>query len=475
MWVSKLALNVDDRRHLQFFLRWRWWMLVIALPVTLAIEILEARSLDLRFVAEVLVDGLVAPLSIWLLFTFAAQNIGRRLEREEALEQRQLFMQRLAEHRDYADLTHFLVSFPSTLLPVDHASLYLYDHRRARLNFVTEWNSASGGGSAAPCYLATPTICPACLSSKSSRQHHTGACAFAPDQPRRAAALEQLIPLSHDGLVVGALRLRCRAGQAPAPGQIEFLSALASAMALALVLAIAISRQVDQVYREAQIHERRRITHEVHDSLAQQVFYLHLGLDQLAGDEALQPLPGLQGRVEALRAVAADVYEQVRHNLAILRVWEKIDLTEALIQLTRLTAQRAGLTIQIDVQGEAARLSPHMCERIYGMAREALNNVVRHARARQVRLNLAWSADAFSLWLADDGVGFDPTHLPGEGHYGLALIREALEALHGRLTLESGLGQGTRLQLNLPLRPSEPYPRHWGAGPQVTQALATHP
>src|SRR5688500_7920292 len=115
------------------------------------------------------------------------------------------------------------------------------------------------------------------------------------------------------------------------------MTPIAPEMALALDLTIADARQAELAYREAQIDERRRITHELHDSLAQQVFYLHLGLDQLAGDKALPAGDAIQPKVESMRDVAADVYEQVRNNLSILRAWEQADLTEAISRLARVT------------------------------------------------------------------------------------------------------------------------------------------
>jgi signal transduction histidine kinase len=469
--MSTFAGWLNDRRHIQLVLRWRWLVLAIGIPITLALEILEARSIDLRFLTEVFVDVLVVPLSIWVVLTSAAQNIARQFEREEILEQRQRFRQRLAEHGDYGDLSRFIVRFPSTLLPLDHASLFVYDHRRARLNFVTEWNAVGGADSPTPGALATPVICRTCLLAKSSKMHHTGACAFAPDQPWDSSGRDTCLPLSYDNLLIGVLRLRWSPfGKTPTAGPIEFMTTLSSEMALALALAIANSHQADRVCREAQIHERRRITRELHDSLAQEVFYLRLGLDQLAGDSAWLASDVLQRKVESMRDVAADVYEQIRNDLSILRTWEQVDFSEAVTRLARMTAHDAALTIEIEVQGKPHWLSPHTCETMYAVIREALNNVVKHARARHVQLELTWSAESLSIRLVDDGVGFDPAHLRNEGHYGLALMREGLEALQAVFTLDSRPGNGTCLQASIPLQLPDPHPRQWTAWPQELRA-----
>jgi signal transduction histidine kinase len=189
------------------------------------------------------------------------------------------------------------------------------------------------------------------------------------------------------------------------------------------------------------------------------VFYLHLNLDQLAEDETQITNAAARRKIESMRAVAADVYERVRHNLSILRTWEQVDLTEAVSELARVTAHNAEIAIDITVQGEPKWLSPHTCEHLYGVVREALNNVVKHARAQRVRLELHWSATHLSMHLVDDGVGFEPAQPAPEGHYGLALMREAVEALQGDMLLESAYGGGTTLRVTVPLRLPDPYLR----------------
>jgi signal transduction histidine kinase len=463
--MSAFANQLHDRRSIQLLLSWRWLVLAIGIPISVVIELIEGYSLDLHFLDEVIIDGLLLPLSTWIVLTVAARNIARHFEREETLEQRQRFMQRLAEHREYSDLARFIVRFPSTLLPIDHASLFVYDRHLARLDFVTEWNAA-GVDSPMPSYLTMPAVCSTCLASESAQMCRTGGCAFAIEQHTDSFPPEYCLPLSHDHALIGVLRLRYQAGKTPIADQIKFITTLTPEVALALDLAIEDARQAKRMYREAQIQERRRITHELHDSLAQQLFYLHLSLDQLVGDEALLASSATQRKVESMRDVAADVYEQVRNNLSILRAWEQADLTEAISRLTRVTAHNADLTITIDVLGDAVWLSPHTCEDIYGVIREALNNVVKHARAQHVQLDLIWSAEHLSISLADDGLGFDPARLPNEGHYGLALMGEVIEALQGVFTIESSPGNGTRLQVRIPLQLPEPDLRSMHARPQ---------
>src|SRR5688500_13441012 len=105
--MSTLAHHLPDRRPIQLFLQWRWLVLAIAILISLVSEIIEGYSRNLHVLDELLIDGLVLPVITWVVLTFAAQHIARHFEREAAHEQHQRFTQRLAEHRDYADLTDF--------------------------------------------------------------------------------------------------------------------------------------------------------------------------------------------------------------------------------------------------------------------------------------------------------------------------------------------------------------------------------
>jgi signal transduction histidine kinase len=274
----------------------------------------------------------------------------------------------------------------------------------------------------------------------------------------------------HENVQIGTLRLRWRQGEEPSPENLALLVSLAPEIAMALARAIEDSQAAARAYREAQAYERRRLTQELHDSLAQQVFYLNLSLDQLADDVSLSANEALQRKLASMRDVASDVYEQIRNNLSILRAWEQVDLTEAVSELARATARNADLSVAIDVQGEPGWLSPHTCEHVYSAVREALNNVVKHAGARHVQLALVWSPERLEISLVDDGRGFDPRHAAREGHYGLALMRETVEAVQGELRIESALGQGTALYFAFPLHLLSPTLQ---TRPGVSQRLQT--
>ncbi|MBI5290379.1 MAG: sensor histidine kinase, partial [Chloroflexi bacterium] len=86
---------------------------------------------------------------------------------------------------------------------------------------------------------------------------------------------------------------------------------------------------------------------------------------------------------------------------------------------------------------------------LYRIAQEALANVARHARAQKLVVQLVITPAQVQLVIQDDGLGFDAAHIP-KGHYGLIGMNERTRLLGGQLTLESCLGEGTRIEIIVP-------------------------
>ncbi len=91
----------------------------------------------------------------------------------------------------------------------------------------------------------------------------------------------------------------------------------------------------------------------------------------------------------------------------------------------------------------------------FRVVQQALTNIVQHAHAQQVWVELDQSDGAMEVVIRDDGRGFDVAKTmqaaPGTGHLGLLGMKERVEILGGRMQIDSGLGEGTRITLSVPL------------------------
>lgn len=192
----------------------------------------------------------------------------------------------------------------------------------------------------------------------------------------------------------------------------------------------------------ARIEQRRVLARELHDGLGQELTSLRL----LAGISRQAPDPELLAEVDAQ---IGRIQDGLRSVLVTLRPRDLEDhgLAEALGLLGAELERRSGLSITVDAAPlpelpEATQLA------LYRIAQEALNNTIRHARARSVQVRLAREAQVIRLVIEDDGVGVQPGRL-GAG-MGTRSIQERAAELGGTATWSAP--PGTCLTIALPPR-----------------------
>ena len=203
----------------------------------------------------------------------------------------------------------------------------------------------------------------------------------------------------------------------------------------------------------AQEGERLRLARELHDDTIQAVIALKQRL-QLAGKSVKDR--SARESLDELESLAEGTIENLRRLTRALRpiYLEDLGLVTALEMLTRETSQANSLEVAFTQQGLERRLPPDVELALYRIAQEALNNVVRHAKASQAELSVIFGDREICLEVNDDGVGFQmpnsPTDFAPSGHFGLVGIRERAELIGARLAVRSEGGRGTRLSVRLP-------------------------
>ena len=195
--------------------------------------------------------------------------------------------------------------------------------------------------------------------------------------------------------------------------------------------------------------ERERIARELHDTLLQSTQGLILRLDassrKLAGDDPVRT--ELESAINTAERVAAEGRERVRglrrHS------GESRDLGAALLGVQEETGQDVPV-VRLVVEGAPRPIQQRVWEEAYMIGREALLNAFQHADATSVEIRIRYSRHAFALRIRDDGVGFQPDGLAGNGHWGLAGMRERAARVGGTLRVRSGPSrQGTEVLLQV--------------------------
>jgi signal transduction histidine kinase len=131
-------------------------------------------------------------------------------------------------------------------------------------------------------------------------------------------------------------------------------------------------------------------------------------------------------------------------------VLEQVGLVAALQMRLNSVEGRANLQTRLIVE-DVDDLPPDAEQALYRIAQEALNNALKHARARNITIRLRRTGSWVRLEIADDGVGFDPATVAATGGMGLRGIAERVAQLGGVFALESAPGMGTRLNVEIAL------------------------
>ncbi|PWU05032.1 MAG: hypothetical protein C5B51_15570 [Terriglobia bacterium] len=129
------------------------------------------------------------------------------------------------------------------------------------------------------------------------------------------------------------------------------------------------------------------------------------------------------------------------------------DLTTALKSGIGLWAADSGVDVDVQVSGETTDLPQDVAHQVLRIAQEALNNVLKHSGADRVDLKLRVEPQRLNLNVADNGCGFEPDGVftAVSGHFGIIGMRERARRLGGDLHLDSRPGEGTRLEVTVPL------------------------
>ncbi len=198
----------------------------------------------------------------------------------------------------------------------------------------------------------------------------------------------------------------------------------------------------------AVLQERVRLAREVHDTLLQGMTAVWAQLDTVS-DLLPQSAGDARAKLHGVQDLVAQSLDETRQFVTELRDAPRSqgDLARAFSLLAQRVSSGGATTCTVEVAGDAYRVPEQVQNALFAVGREALANVLKHARARKVVLRLDYGAEALSLTVRDDGQGFAPGSAdgPDEGHFGLLGLRERAGQIGATLSIESGPGQGTKV------------------------------
>jgi NarL family two-component system sensor histidine kinase YdfH len=196
-------------------------------------------------------------------------------------------------------------------------------------------------------------------------------------------------------------------------------------------------------------NERQRLARELHDTLSQGLAGLILQLEAADAHLGNRNHDKAQTIIANAMAQARVTLAEARRAIDDLRQSSQDDLDSALrLEISRFTeATGIPITLQAD---PTPPLPDPVKETLIRVVKEALTNIANHANAQNVEIHLTATEENLQLRIQDDGQGFDESAIPA-GHYGLLGIKERVRLVNGGFDIQSGIGKGTVLTIEIPL------------------------
>ncbi len=209
-------------------------------------------------------------------------------------------------------------------------------------------------------------------------------------------------------------------------------------------------------FLSAQEGERMRIARELHDETCQTISALSFRLESALGD---LPAGEARTRLEEVQGLAGRALDDLHRVIFDLRpsVLDDLGLLAAVRWYAARHLEPLGILVKCEFEDVEGRVPQDVATAVFRIVQEALLNVARHAGAEDVLVQIAAGEKTLLIEIEDDGRGFDPKSVvaPSETGRGLGLLgmRERVEILGGKMSLDSAPGDGTHVAFEIPIPP----------------------
>jgi signal transduction histidine kinase len=201
---------------------------------------------------------------------------------------------------------------------------------------------------------------------------------------------------------------------------------------------------------QTQDNERKRIASDLHDSLGSMLSSVRLRFNGLQYEFAQRVPERAQSFYESLKLLdeAIDELRRISHNMVPVSLG-RFGLYAALQTFLSQVRASGALAVDLQILGLDARLPEELEVRVYRICQELVQNVIKHARATTVRIQIIRHLDSLNLLVEDNGVGMNKSEL--SRGFGFSTIRSNVDVFKGTFDIESQPGKGCLMLIDLPL------------------------
>lgn len=231
---------------------------------------------------------------------------------------------------------------------------------------------------------------------------------------------------------------------------------LLSTFSVHAALAMENARLYERSHQAAILRERNRLAREIHDTLAQGLTGIVLQLEVI--DRLIhKDLDKTRSKIKKVKELARNNLKEVRRSVWGLRSGDKIQpsLVDSIKAEIKKMQLETNLESFFNIKGDFYSLSPEAENHIFRIFQESINNVIQHARAKHVWIELIYKVEIFTMHIKDDGIGLKSIEGKKSGvdkGFGLMGIQERARFLQGQLKIDSSEGKGTTITIHIPAK-----------------------
>jgi two-component system nitrate/nitrite sensor histidine kinase NarX len=263
------------------------------------------------------------------------------------------------------------------------------------------------------------------------------------------------IVLQHRDSVLGAIHLFFPEDSAP---DLDDYSSLLLSIGQHLGNAVEKFRLLEEESELRVMQERTRLSHELHDSLAQTIASLRIQIRVIDETFHSNDEQSIWHQMERIEYTIDQANTQLRELIAHFRVpINQQGLIPSIEEEIRRTQEEAGIPIYFQNEWPEQDFSPEIELNVLRIVQECLANIRKHSEAEVVRVLLIYRGGCNLVIIEDDGIGFDESEIVSERglHLGLNILRDRAKQIGAEIDIESEPGDGTRINLQFRAAPAE--------------------
>jgi signal transduction histidine kinase len=257
---------------------------------------------------------------------------------------------------------------------------------------------------------------------------------------------ELTVPIKIKDQVIGILDVESDRFNGFNATDLELMTLLANQAGIAIENA----RLYEEAKKMAALEERQRLSRELHDSVTQSLYGICLYAQAASGQIDLHEIDRTRQYINDIQNTAQESLADMRLLIYELRppILEKEGLVAAIQSRLTSVEDRAGLKSSLN-SNLTGRLALDVEEGLYQIVREALNNIIKHAHAKNISVRFQENRETFSMQILDDGIGFVPANACRQGRLGIASMRERARLYGWQFEIMSSPGSGTCIKVEV--------------------------